>query len=1026
MNEKIKTSVRAAMAAWAGVALAVQQPNGGTATVFSADPSRPLADALKDIRAQRAGTCERAVVKLAPGLYELGETLELGAADSNLEIVGEPGAVLTRSVAATPGGVVDCAEVAPDAMNFAKMKRILPLFFYDGTWARPARWPNEGFATFSESVDTGVRGEYRSGTAATGKKLPGSFRFKDSRAEKWDFADGIRIEGYFFYDWSYESLLAKGYDAEKGVLSLTVPSTFGIGGPKQSSFFTERRFVVSNVRAELDAPGEYFYDRKTKQVAFVAPEGGVKEFRTVNRPGNILNIRAATNLVIRGVHFRYAADNAVRLHGCTDVILEDCRVSEVGGSGVQISAGIRCAVRRCEIAFVGGGGVFVDGGDRRTLGRGDNVVEGCRIHDYSIISHVYAPGVCVHGCGNVVRGNEIFNAPHSGVIYHGNEQLFESNHVHHVLLESCDAGVFYTGQDATARGNVLRWNLVEDSGIIRPDGRVTGTIAFYLDDCVAGSTIVSNTVRRVPKGVAIGGGHENLVLYNTFEDCPCGVSPDARALSCHKARWDRDWHQTEKLRQAGINREPWKSRYPLLSQYTPENYPRTPEHCKIVGNVFRRVGSWFSMWEPACKRSMFEIHDNVLEGARFGGSRILFLGDSITEGGKAVYYLQMALDLRKGAKAPVVLGCGRSGETAPGGLARWDGEPKALKGDKVFVMYGMNDVGYSDWGEFPPQNPELKRKQDNRIASFEKGMRGLIVKIRDAKAKPVLVTPTPYEEWSTDVKKRPGSNHCNKGLARCADVVRRLGVEQECEVVDLHTEMTRILSAHPSEKFNPDNIHPGFAGADLMAMLFLEQAGIRPEFSRVEFDAKGATSFAAAYRPQALPLPVDDEYRKADRCADLTGRINRETLVVRNLAPGRYALKADGKRLATFSAAELAAGVNLATLETPNQIRARELLAVDRKLIAHCSEMRVLDQVVGWSKQGAGWNLADAAQRKDFLAKKRAWVNATGWAAWGNHMLNVFERLYDKRDELAKTEAGYRAALKDCAPQGWKLELIAE
>ena len=595
------------------------------AAVFSVDSSRPLAVSLKDIRAKRVGSSEPAVVKLAPGLYELDKELELDGTDSNLELVGEPGAVLTRSVATTPGGVVACDEVVPPAMKFMRVKRILPLFFYDGKWARLARWPNEGFATFSESVDTGVRGEYRAGTAAAGEKFPGSFRFLDTRAKKWNFEDGIRIEGYFFYDWAYESLLAKEYDDEKGVLSFAVASTFGIGGPKQSSYFLDRRFFVSNVRAELDAPGEYFYDRRTKKVEFVTPEDGIKEFRTVNRPGDIVRICAATNVVFRGISFRYAADTAVELQGCTDIVLENCRVSEVGGDGIRVSGGRRCIVRKCEISSVGGGGVLVEGGDRRALERGDNVVEDCRIHDYSMIAHVYAPGVSIRGCGNVVRGNEICNAPHSGVLYYGNEHLLESNYVHHVLLESCDAGVFYTGQDATFRGNVLRWNVVEDSGIIRPDGRMTGTVAFYLDDCVSGSAVMSNVVRRVPKGVAIGGGHENLIIGNVFEDCPIGVSPDARALSVHKERWDRDWHQTEKLRWMRINEEPWRSRYPLLSRYDPEGYPRTPEHCKVVGNVFVRVRKWLDIWEDACRESMFEIRDNVLIDSK-GGRRILTAG----------------------------------------------------------------------------------------------------------------------------------------------------------------------------------------------------------------------------------------------------------------------------------------------------------------------------------------------------------------------------------------------------------------
>ena len=42
--------------------------------------------------------------------------------------------------------------------------------------------------------------------------------------------------------------------------------------------------------------------------------------------------------------------------------------------------------------------------------------------------------------------------------------LLESNDIHHVLLETGDAGAFYTGRDWTTQGNVLRGNFVHDIG----------------------------------------------------------------------------------------------------------------------------------------------------------------------------------------------------------------------------------------------------------------------------------------------------------------------------------------------------------------------------------------------------------------------------------------------------------------------------------------------------------------------------------------------------------------------------------
>jgi hypothetical protein len=60
--------------------------------------------------------------------------------------------------------------------------------------------------------------------------------------------------------------------------------------------------------------------------------------------------------------------------------------------------------------------------------------------------------------------------------------------------------------------------------------------------------------------------------------------------------------------------------------------------------------------------------------------------------------------------------------------------------------------------------------------------------------------------------------------------------------------------------------------------------------------------------------------------------LNRETLIVRGLGAGGYALRIDGEAVGTFSADQLASGINLAGLPTP---MARQAAAVHALTLRH-------------------------------------------------------------------------------------------
>ena len=117
-----------------------------------------------------------------------------------------------------------------------------------------------------------------------------------------------------------------------------------------------------------------------------------------------------------------------------------------------------------------------------------------------------------------------------------NDNLFESNLVEHVAFECDDTGAFYTcGQQGTAfvnRGNVLRNNtfrhvrMQDHTNLGYPSVQ-----AIYLDDQMSGWSVVNNTVTDAQMGLMVGGGRDNIVIGNRFEDCDVAVHVDARGSS---------------------------------------------------------------------------------------------------------------------------------------------------------------------------------------------------------------------------------------------------------------------------------------------------------------------------------------------------------------------------------------------------------------------------------------------------------------------------------------------------------------
>lgn len=416
------------------------------------------------------------------------------------------------------------------------------------------------------------------------------------------------------------------------------------------------------------------------------------------------------------------------------------------------------------------------------------------------------------------------------------------------------------------------------------------------------------------------------------------------------------------------------------------------------------------------------------------GERIVYFGDSITHGGWQTDFTQLYCALRRPGAGIRVYNCGIGGDAAGGAKRRVKPDVAVYRPDRVFLMLGMNDAGLYVYRQ--EETPEIRKRKAQFIASYETNMTTLVTMLRDVTKETVLITPSPYDEYSPGGTNRGertinvAKTYNDFALSACADHVRAIADREGTGLVELHRPLTATVKAHPELIIcGYDRIHPGDTGHLFLVGTVLDALGEKPELSDVTFDAKGAASFAADYAPAALPFPYLNCTPWVEKIYPFTDRHNVERLTVKNLAEGTYVLKADGKPFATFTSAQLAAGVNIATNGTPNQLIARK--AYDKIVYPmHTKEYQRRDYECQLYRElrTQGYVDGDYASATSALARVEAFFRQRTKhdEKWYEQRRKSWAFAMDRRniDALEEEIEAYRKQLDALRPVTWKLEIV--
>lgn len=374
-------------------------------------------------------------------------------------------------------------EVAKGQWSFRQL-------YVNGVLKQRARTPNNGFLRVKGFPD-GKPPEVHYHTDCQ--------RFEYSEGDlnaRWTNLSDVEVIVYHF--WTDSHLPVQSIDTKTRIVTFKHKA-----GKVFTDDFTQEgaRYIVENVWEGLDAPGEWYLNKKNGILYYYPQQGEDMTKAEVIAPlapellhieGKPLEGKPVSYLNFKGLTFQYTnfelpAGNSndkqgsadvtasITLKGVKNCTFEECSIRNTGTFAIDILHGSQYnQIKHCDFSYLGAGGIRINGGtekDHTLLRTSYNHVTDNSLHHYGEVFPSAVGMLLMHTSDNIIAHNEIHHGWYTGISLGwvwgyrrsiSNHNVIEYNHIHDIgqtgLLS--DMGGIYTL--GVAPGTIIRNNVIHD------------------------------------------------------------------------------------------------------------------------------------------------------------------------------------------------------------------------------------------------------------------------------------------------------------------------------------------------------------------------------------------------------------------------------------------------------------------------------------------------------------------------------------------------------------------------------------
>ena len=283
--------------------------------------------------------------------------------------------------------------------------------------------------------------------------------------------------------------------------------------PQDGVVIVPPRYYIENIKSLMDAPGEWFFDKKLKEISFI-PE---KEFNDpdkitagVSVSGQVLDIRGkldkpVRNLRLYGLTFEgtNAGNSAVTFRFAHACEFADNEIRSCGGTGISIKEGCyQTRILNNIFETIDNGGIYVMGpskpGDGREITR-ETLISYNKFYNCGGMNIFASYTLCTTISHNYITktrgryGIDVGGWSNQEEAIDGG-YLVEYNHLDDVQLGADDSGAIKTA--GMTFNSIVRRNLIHNVNA----GFFNDNVGFWFDNMSSGWTSEENIFYNLEQG----------------------------------------------------------------------------------------------------------------------------------------------------------------------------------------------------------------------------------------------------------------------------------------------------------------------------------------------------------------------------------------------------------------------------------------------------------------------------------------------------------------------------------------------